>query len=340
MPRPTGPRSTRCGRRCTRTWTGSTGSTGTLAWAAKRKALQAGARRAAVGRPGDRLPRLPHPGGQGLDDYATWCALTEVHGPDWHEWPAELRHPASPAVAAFRDANADAVDFHRWLQWVLDEQFVDDPGRGHPGRHGAGRHARPGRRRAPGGLGLVGLQDVFAQGMTVGAPPDAFNQNGQDWAQPPWRPDRLAELGLRAVPGHGLHRAAVGRRRPGRPHHRAVPAVVDPEGHGPDRGHLPPVRPRGADRHPGAGGQAGQARWWSARISARWSRGCATTCGSGASSAPRSCGSSSSSTAAAHRCGRSGGGSTAWPRSPPMTCRRPPAIWPAITSGCGTRWAC
>jgi 4-alpha-glucanotransferase len=29
----------------------------------------------------------------------------------------------------------------------------------------------------------------------VGAPPDQFNQLGQDWSQPPWRPDRLAELG-------------------------------------------------------------------------------------------------------------------------------------------------
>ena len=28
--------------------------------------------------------------------------------------------------------------------------------------------------------------------MTVGAPPDPYNQNGQDWSQPPWRPDRLA----------------------------------------------------------------------------------------------------------------------------------------------------
>ena len=27
----------------------------------------------------------------------------------------------------------------------------------------------------------------------MGAPPDAYNQNGQDWNQPPWRPDRLAE---------------------------------------------------------------------------------------------------------------------------------------------------
>ena len=31
--------------------------------------------------------------------------------------------------------------------------------------------------------------------MTVGAPPDAYNQQGQDWSQPPWRPDRLAETG-------------------------------------------------------------------------------------------------------------------------------------------------
>ena len=29
--------------------------------------------------------------------------------------------------------------------------------------------------------------------MNVGAPPDAFNQAGQDWQQPPWRPDKLAE---------------------------------------------------------------------------------------------------------------------------------------------------
>jgi len=38
------------------------------------------------------------------------------------------------------------------------------------------------------------LSDVFAQGCTVGAPPDQFNQMGQDWGQPPWRPDRLADL--------------------------------------------------------------------------------------------------------------------------------------------------
>ena len=36
---------------------------------------------------------------------------------------------------------------------------------------------------------------MYAHGIEVGAPPDAYNQHGQDWSQPPWRPDRLAETG-------------------------------------------------------------------------------------------------------------------------------------------------
>jgi 4-alpha-glucanotransferase len=47
----------------------------------------------------------------------------------------------------------------------------------------------------PVGADAWGLSDVLAHHVTVGAPPDAFNQQGQDWSQPPWRPDRLAELG-------------------------------------------------------------------------------------------------------------------------------------------------
>ncbi|HET6918552.1 MAG TPA: 4-alpha-glucanotransferase [Jiangellaceae bacterium] len=132
--------------------------------------------------------------GAGLDDFATWCALVEQHGADWRTWPEGLRHPRSDAVADFRAAHADSVDFHRWLQWVLDEQLD---------------MAQNAARRAGMVLGIVHdlavgvhrngadswiLQDVLAQGISVGAPPDPFNQVGQDWQQPPWRPDRLADL--------------------------------------------------------------------------------------------------------------------------------------------------
>jgi 4-alpha-glucanotransferase len=133
--------------------------------------------------------------GRGLLDFATWCALAEVHGDVWSAWPADLQDPSSAAVETARKELAARVDFYCWLQWLLDEQ-LDSAQR---------------RARASGmALGIVhdlavgvhadgadtwALQDVMARGVSVGAPPDAFNQVGQDWSQPPWRPDRLAEAG-------------------------------------------------------------------------------------------------------------------------------------------------
>ncbi|MEY3733281.1 MAG: hypothetical protein RL347_640, partial [Actinomycetota bacterium] len=61
--------------------------------------------------------------GMGLIDFATWCALTEEYGPTWPDWPEELRHPASPAVADWRARRADSVERHLWMQWLLDEQM-------------------------------------------------------------------------------------------------------------------------------------------------------------------------------------------------------------------------
>ncbi len=132
--------------------------------------------------------------GRGLRDFATWCAITEAHGPDFRTWPAELQAADGAAVEQFRREHEQRVEFHAWLQWVLDEQLAA---------------AQDAARRAGMSLGVVhdlavgvdpsgadawSMPDVFAQHVTVGAPPDAYNQAGQDWRQPPWRPDRLAEL--------------------------------------------------------------------------------------------------------------------------------------------------
>ncbi len=133
--------------------------------------------------------------GEGLRDFATWCALAEVHGAVWSDWPEELHDPSSPAVATARTELADRVDFFSWLQWVVDEQLALAQRRA----TGAGMSVGVVHDLAvgvhPGGSDAWALQDVMARGMSVGAPPDAFNQIGQDWSQPPWRPDRLAEAG-------------------------------------------------------------------------------------------------------------------------------------------------
>jgi len=164
-------------------------------WAAKRAALR---RVHAVPRSADReraYAAYREREGPGLTDFATWCALAEEHGPEWPAWPEELRHPRSAAVEAFRAAHADRVDFSCWLQWVLDEQLAEAQAVALRSGLTLGvlHDLAVGVHRA--GADAWALQDVFAQGVTVGAPPDAFNQLGQDWLQPPWRPDRLADSG-------------------------------------------------------------------------------------------------------------------------------------------------
>lgn len=132
--------------------------------------------------------------GRQLRDFATWCVLYEERGTDWRTWPEELQRPSSPEVAHFHAEHRGEVEFFMWLQWIAENQLSD---------------AQQQARNAGMPVGIISdlavgvnasgaetwmLSDVFAQGCTVGAPPDAYSQMGQDWGQPPWRPDRLAEL--------------------------------------------------------------------------------------------------------------------------------------------------
>jgi 4-alpha-glucanotransferase len=163
------------------------------AWTAKRKAL-----RKVFGVPLPAGRRLAFEAycrreGRGLDDYATWAAIAEVHGADSRTWPAGLGHPDLPEVAAFREQHGDEVRFHRWLQWVLDEQLATTQLELHRAGMGLGVMTDLAVGVHPGGSDAWSLQETYAAGVTVGAPPDAYNQAGQDWSQPPWRPDRLAE---------------------------------------------------------------------------------------------------------------------------------------------------
>lgn len=133
--------------------------------------------------------------GDGLRDFATWCAISDALGPD-EGWPEDLRHPQAPAVQRFRDAHAAEVEFHMWLQWQLDEQLEAMQA----GARAAGMVIGVMHDLAvgvhPEGADAWALQDVLARGVSVGAPPDMYNQMGQDWSQPPWRPDALAEAGF------------------------------------------------------------------------------------------------------------------------------------------------
>ncbi|WP_229054586.1 4-alpha-glucanotransferase [Aeromicrobium sp. Leaf350] len=172
-----------------------------------------------------------------LRAHATWAALTEVHGADWRAWPADLRDPASDAVATAAQELTDRVAFHAWLQHLCREQLDAARAAAHEAGMPVGIvHDLP-VGVDPGGSDAWALQDVFASDVRVGCPADAFNPLGQDWGLPPWRPDALAETGyapfrdvVRSVLRHGDgirvdHVAGLWRLwwiPPGEPAHRGT----------------------------------------------------------------------------------------------------------------------
>lgn len=111
----------------------------------------------------------------------------------WPAWPEAYRDPAAPEVAAFAAAHAAEVDFHRYLQWLAEQQLAAAGLRSWTRGLGVGLYQDLALGVDPGGAEAWANRDVYAVGAHAGAPPDDFNMYGQDWGLPPFNPWRLRE---------------------------------------------------------------------------------------------------------------------------------------------------
>ncbi|GAC1368869.1 MAG: 4-alpha-glucanotransferase [Actinomycetota bacterium] len=120
--------------------------------------------------------------GESLLGFATHAVLCEAHphGP--------LPHPKDPQVRRLQKEKRDRILFHQWLQWLLDCQLAE------ASTPLAIMHDLP-VGFAPDGADAWLYQDQLATHMRVGAPPDEFNTQGQDWGLPPFDPWKLRAAG-------------------------------------------------------------------------------------------------------------------------------------------------
>ena len=137
--------------------------------------------------------------GQALEDWAAWCALAEVHGPDYRTWPLSLRDPRSAEAEVRRGDLAAQAEFHTWVQWLVTSQVEAAQAAAREAGMRIGLIADLAIGAHPGGADAWANQEFFATGFSVGAPPDAFNQRGQDWSLPPLHPRALAAAGYRPL---------------------------------------------------------------------------------------------------------------------------------------------
>ncbi|HEX7909437.1 MAG TPA: 4-alpha-glucanotransferase [Paraburkholderia sp.] len=141
--------------------------------------------------------------GRALEDHARFEALQAAQlaqggNGHWRNWPEALRDPRSPEVEAFAEANGHEVAFHLFLQWLAAKGLS---------------HAQYAARDAGMAVGLIAdlavgcdsagshawsYRDDMLQGVSVGAPPDLFNQAGQAWGLTTFSPRAMRTQGFSA----------------------------------------------------------------------------------------------------------------------------------------------
>jgi 4-alpha-glucanotransferase len=127
-----------------------------------------------------------------ISRFATWMTIAEnARVPDWRQWPTALQDANSTAVAAFAAAHAERIDYHRWLQFEVHRQLAAIAERARVLGMRIGVYQDLAIGTSPGGSDSWSYPDLFLSGAAVGAPPDPYAAEGQNWGLPPIDPRAL-----------------------------------------------------------------------------------------------------------------------------------------------------
>ena len=125
-----------------------------------------------------------------LEEYALFRAISARHeSAPWMQWPEPLARADAAAISEARGMLRQEITYRSYLQWLATDQWSE-----------AKRLSWP--TRVFGDLPFMisaNSPDVWARqhefrfDATIGVPPDAFSETGQDWGLPPWRAEVMAD---------------------------------------------------------------------------------------------------------------------------------------------------
>jgi 4-alpha-glucanotransferase len=138
-----------------------------------------------------------HEAGEALQRHCLFEALHERHsGAPWWEWPDSYHRAYSQAVARFHKTEEKRIAFFAWLQWLADRQLKQAQERARAAGMRIGLYLDMAVGVAPDGAMTWADPGLMVRGVHIGAPPDAFSLQGQDWGLIPQRPTVLIERKL------------------------------------------------------------------------------------------------------------------------------------------------
>jgi 4-alpha-glucanotransferase len=138
-------------------------------------------------------------GGASLRDHAHFEALNAHLGPaHWKQWPAQYQDPSYLGVQAFAREHEDAVNFHLFLQWAAARQWAIAQRTAEGAGMAIGLVADLAVGTDSAGSHAWARQRDLLIGVTVGAPPDVFNAQGQGWGLTTFSPRAMRTQGFSA----------------------------------------------------------------------------------------------------------------------------------------------
>ncbi|EAR52537.1 putative 4-alpha-glucanotransferase [Oceanicola granulosus HTCC2516] len=162
--------------------------------AALRAAFDAGTAR-------DGLDAFAAAGGEALELHALFEAISlkmaaDGHGAGWRDWPGALHDPAAPEVARLRAELAGEVRFHVWLQMIARAQLAEAADAARAAGMRIGLYLDLAVGEAPDGSATWSGAAAALPGLSVGAPPDMFATEGQNWGLSAPSPTALRAAGF------------------------------------------------------------------------------------------------------------------------------------------------
>lgn len=141
--------------------------------------------------------------GQALENHCRFEAIlaqrtTRGEDLDWRHWPEPWRNPQSPALARFAEEQAHEIGFHAFCQWLIARCLERAQSAAHSGGMGIGLIADLAVGADGAGSQAWSRQDQLLPALTVGAPPDILNRQGQGWGIAAFSPEGLQRHGFSA----------------------------------------------------------------------------------------------------------------------------------------------
>ncbi|WP_404436030.1 4-alpha-glucanotransferase [Stutzerimonas chloritidismutans] len=143
-------------------------------------------------------------GGEALENHCRFEALhASLLGPEgypqhWRDWPEEYRKPENPAVERFAQEHAEDVSYYAFCQWLIARGLERAQIAAHSAGMKIGLISDLAVGADGGGSQAWSRQDEVLAALSVGAPPDIINRQGQSWGISAFSPWGLKAHGYRA----------------------------------------------------------------------------------------------------------------------------------------------